>query len=306
MSAQEELEKWVREHPGSDASWAPQNLREAAWREAGSPDYNEKVKNNEPGYQSSNPAIHYGMTEEEKSRFIPGKGSDLSELGLQKFAGGNPSASNLPSYSSFLSGGSGMAGNGAAGPWDPNDPNDPNAWMRFYDYTNPQNYMRGWQNIMEASGLNPEGNNPYVQWLSNPNLVAPLVNNWLVSRALGGQDWETPSAPYESLRSFLQSPLQSTIGSGLDTLGKLKDAVMAYLTPGSAAPSGPLGELANLLLDNDMAAQSILASVMARNAVPTMQQAYLKRVQDAYSRYMRQANPGTNSFAEWFFNNILK
>lgn len=69
MTAQEELDRWVREHPGSDPSWAPKELRGAAWGEAGSPDYNYLVFKGVPGYQSTNPDIRYDMTDEERARF---------------------------------------------------------------------------------------------------------------------------------------------------------------------------------------------------------------------------------------------
>lgn len=42
-SAQQALDDWVASNPGSDPSWAPESIRNAAWEEAGRPDYQDPI-----------------------------------------------------------------------------------------------------------------------------------------------------------------------------------------------------------------------------------------------------------------------
>ena len=180
----------------------------------------------------------------------------------------------------------------------------PEAWMRNFDPGDPQGYMRGWRNLMQSRGINPYGNNPYAQWLDNPNLVVPLVSNWLVNQALTGQNPSTPADMYAGLRSFMQNPFQATVGGyGTDVLGLLKDAVMQYLDPAAKAPEGMLGYLANTLLSDDDAAARILAGIQGRNLTPAMQRPLYARMMMQRQMYGDQGDPGANSFAEWFFRN---
>lgn len=55
-----EWEDWAAANPGKGFDQAPVEIRQAAWEAGGSTDYNKKVAEGEPGYQSTNPTITPG------------------------------------------------------------------------------------------------------------------------------------------------------------------------------------------------------------------------------------------------------
>ncbi len=187
---QDALQQWIRDHPGSDASWAPREVRDPAWLEGGAPD-----PAHTPGSSLS------GRDQDIVSRAR--SGGDWQSLyraknGLGAGGGGGGGGSGTP-YSAPAQPTTPFA-NFAFGKMNMATPvTDP--WRRFFDPTNPQSYGQGWRYTIQQSGRNPFAQTPYMGWLNKR--AEGLGPYYLAQQALSGGN---PGDLESGLAGFFANP----------------------------------------------------------------------------------------------------
>lgn len=292
----------------------PQSIWDA-WMRGGAEDYNYNVFQGKPGYQSSNPGIFYGMSDSERAAYGDDywKGSTLTpqqQAQVDAVRGGTPYASLSTSASpaSQTTGGSSVANVSSTTPGsNPNSGKDWwQDWMVNFDPNDPNSMSAGWRNTLQQGGVNPYGNNPYQRWVTDDNLMQPLIQRWLVSKYLGGGFSQTdPTDMYNQAKGFLQGGPQSLMGAG-DMINQLKNQIGGYLSPDPNNVAGPsIAPLVAALTTSDNFSRSLFSSLLGAGSGGAMMNPIASYVNMLYRMYQDSANAGgSNNFAQWMLGRM--
>ncbi|MGE5617852.1 MAG: hypothetical protein ACM3US_01190 [Sphingomonadaceae bacterium] len=187
--------------------------RREEWEAAGRPDYNNLITDssgNIIGYHSvdetppalrseSNAGYPYTETDWTRNTFL-----DYFRQMAQKSTSSNYSGANMSST-------------------NPNDPFKGIAGAAFFNPFDPDSYTRGWGKTLQAGGINPLANTPFVNYLSS--MAAPLASNYLLRAVLEGN--ATPASLVGGLQEAYRNAGLGGLYAG-DALASLKNLVGQY------------------------------------------------------------------------------